>query len=188
MKKRLLFALFFIASATLFAQNRHLELGLSHNWNFLDRDAAFTATHYWGANGLRAGVHYYQHTSDEHSTWENARALTPGQRWGFSLAFERRVKLPDSDLELYPYVSEQLFKLSEVFKRENAPSLISAPYPRAKTALGLLGKVKLYRQFYLQGGADLGAVWEKDPNYGNGKWQFDGLGANISLGLQWRLF
>ncbi len=187
MKKTVLSALgllFFAAAA--FSQSPRLDIGLAHQWNFLDRDAALTATKYWGDNGLRVGVHYFQHTAQPTISWYRPRALNFGQHFGFSLAYERQIHLPDSDLELYPFVGAQAFKVAYVIQDENFVRYPEKPNVNLNTHLGVLVKVKLHRRIYMQASAALGPNWAWGHTFGNKNFEFGGLSGTFSLGALYR--
>lgn len=185
MKKILFILCLTSASSALFAQNRRLDLGLAHSWNFADRDITLTATRYWGANGLRAGVHYFQHTAQQTPGWYRMRAETPGQRWGFSLAYERLIRLPESDVEVYPYFSAQYFRLTSITQDDQFGRLTWGGVSFLKTGLGVLFKARLYRSIYLVGGGDVGPTWEKGSIW-NPDWGYSAICGGATLGAAWR--
>jgi len=54
-----------LASVSLSAQSSHLDLNLAHNWNYLDRDIELSGEQFFGKNGVKLGLHYFQNTADE---------------------------------------------------------------------------------------------------------------------------
>ncbi|MBL7804878.1 MAG: hypothetical protein JNL02_14150 [Saprospiraceae bacterium] len=185
--KSVLVSLFLLAGFAATAQTARFDLGLAHQWNFLDRDIALTATRYWGADGLRVGLHYFQHTAQPTVAWYRPRAQNLGQRFGLSLAYERRILLPQGDLELYPFVGGQVFKVAYVSQNENFVQFAEEPAVNLNTALGLLTKVKLHRRIYLQGSAALGPNWSWGNNFGGRNFEFGGLSGTFSLGALYRI-
>ncbi|HNL38374.1 MAG: hypothetical protein U0U46_11680 [Saprospiraceae bacterium] len=187
MKKTILPALMLLFFATsAFAQQPRLDIGLAHQWNFLDRDAALTATRYWGDNGVRVGLHYFQHTAQQAVSWYRPRALNFGQHFGFSLAYERRIHLPDSDLELYPFVGGQAFKVAYVKQDENFVQKAEEPAVNLNTHLGVLVKVKLHRRIFVQASAALGPNWSWGQQWGGKNVEFGGLSGTFALGALYR--
>ena len=52
------FALLIMGKAM--AQANHLDVNLSHNWNYLDRDVELAAERLVNKNGIRISLHYFQ--------------------------------------------------------------------------------------------------------------------------------
>ncbi len=178
----------FFTCLCLHGQSARLDLGLAHQWNSLDRDVALTATQYWDDNGFRIGLHFFQHTAQERPEWYRPRARTFGQHIGFSMAYERRIRLPEGDLELYPFIGVQYFTISFVSQNEHFEQFVEEPSSHLHLAPGVLGKVKLHRRIYLQGSASLGPdlSWQHNKNVVGNRLKMGGLPGAFMLGALWR--
>lgn len=176
------------AALPVTAQPDHLDIGLAHQWNALDRDIALTATQYWGNDGFRMGLHYFQHTAQETPEWYRPRARTFGQHIGFSMAYERRIRLPEGDLELFPFLGMQYFTISYVSQNDQFQQFVEAPSTHLHVAPGVLGKVRLHRRIYLQGSASLGTdlIWQHRKHVLGPRFEVGGLPGAFSLGAMWR--
>ncbi len=184
-----LFALFLLTS-NLFAQ-KHLDINLAHNWNFLDRDIELSVENFSGKLGFNAGLNLFQHTAQDVLNWERPYAANFGQRIGFHAALLYRIPLRDSDVELAPFFKAGFFYLSEKRQIGENNAETSPAFFRPISSLGIQAKVKLSGRFMLFARADVGIVWDfngtQEFRLGNRAMPIYGFGSGATLGLAWRL-
>ncbi len=179
------FALLIMGKAM--AQANHLDVNLSHNWNYLDRDVELAAERLVNKNGIRISLHYFQNTADESENWQNKpRATNFAERWGWSIAYLRYLPIRESNIELYPYLKLTGFYLPYQTKDEVTGLHTEPARWKLYSALGLQMKSRLYRNFYLSATVDAGAGWEKS-NYSLPTDYFAGLATGGSVGLAYRI-
>ncbi len=183
-----LFALILLNS-NLFAQ-KHLDIGLAHNWNFLDRDIEVSIERFKGKIGIKAGLNYFQFTAPESVSYERNYAAYLDQKIGFHVAILYRGVLPDSEVELAPFLKLSGFYVGDKVQVDNLTVGTYAPYNKLNTAFGLQVKTKLTGKVMLFGNLESGARWDLfGPRYSqqNQPVSFNGLTAGGSVGLAWRL-
>jgi hypothetical protein len=176
-----------LTSVSLFSQSSHLDLNLAHNWNYLDRDIEFSGEQFFGKNGVKVALNYFQNTAEETQTWQDKpRATKFSEHIGFSLSYLRYVPLKESNIELYPYLKLSGFKMPYQSNDETYGLRSEYPFWKFYSGIGLQVKSKLYRQLYLTASADAGGRFEHRLGTVPGDF-FNGLATCGSVGLSYRL-
>lgn len=169
---------------------KHLDINLAHNWNFFDRDFEISLEHFPGKFGVKAGLNIFQHTAQESLNWERPYAANFGQKIGYHAALLYRAPVPNSNVELSPFFKIASFYLSQKQQIGENNAVVSNPYLRTATSLGVQAKARLSGRLMLFGNVEAGSVWEfgTHPNQLSGNSiYFNGLATGGSIGLGWRL-
>jgi len=170
---------------------KHLDIGLAHNWNLLDRDIEISVEQFYGKIGFKAGLNIFQHTAQESLTWERAYASNLGQRLGFHAAFLYRLPLRNSDVELSPFFKVTSFYLSQKQQIGENNAVLYPAFLRPSTSLGVQGKARLSGRLMLFGSVEAGAMWDFGKVQSNFPRQkgvgLYGLATGGAVGLAWRL-
>ncbi len=179
-----------LLSNNLSAQ-KHRDINLAHNWNFLDRDIEVSVENFSGKLGFSAGLNLFQHTAQDVLYWSRPYAANFGQRIGAHAALLYRIPLRDSDVELVPLFKLGFFYLSEKTQIGENNAETSPAFFRPISALGIQAKAKLSGRLMLFARAEAGFVWDfsgtEEFQLGHRNIPIYGGGAGATLGLAWRL-
>lgn len=183
----------FVFISTHFGQT--VDLSLAHKWANIGRDLELGAEISYKKNVLLLGMTYFQNTVLEpHSELYKGsfKGDAVGNKLGAALGYMRAIQWEESNLEFYIKYEINVHKLSHYryALHEGRPSKIDDKWI-VQHFIGGIGKVKILKNLYVQGGASVGiALIESnqpilDNFFGNHTdYEFGGL---YELGLAYRL-
>ena len=179
----LLFICFFSFSLSLnsWGQTKGMEITLAHNWTHPGRDIEIGLEKYVNNHVFKLGLTYFQnpsiHENEEHAFRKRFRAYNLKQRLGLNFAYRRKINISKLNLELHPFAKIQMYNLGLIqgFGRADKETPVYCLLP----TVGILGKVKLYNDFYLFGSVSGGVFLM----YNDGRFP----GWDNILGFQWEM-
>lgn len=188
----IIFGLFLSFAGDVQSQSTYSAIGITENWSFIGRNWEFSYEKGFDRNFFKFGLHLFQNgTALENNYYykNNFRAYDFTQFWGYSLAFQRTISIPDSHIEAGPFMRFRYFSLGlrRIVDRHTYEE--EQPLPTFDYTIGIKGKVKLWKDISLTGGAEGGLLLIKNPAPGldnvNGlDWE---LSHNFFIGLNYRL-
>lgn len=174
-------------------QDRTTDFMGLHNWSGVGRDIELGVDQYLGHHIVHVGLSWFQNDAlpglADHKRYFRASDMV--EKLGLNLGYKRSLSIPQSDIELLPKFEVQIFRMGTVYRVGDNYTFGNRQYSY-NTSIGLDGKVRLYKSFYLVGGVEggflvrsLGGKFFHDiRDWGSQDWQ---LNANFSAGLLYRI-
>lgn len=183
----------FLSPNTYSQNDRGMDVVVLHNWSGVGRDIELGVDQYLGHHIVHVGLSWFQNDAlqglVDHQRYFRASDL--GEKLGLNLGYKRSLRIPQSGMELLPKFEIQVFRMGTVYRMGNNYTFGKRQYSY-NTAVGLDGKVRLYKNFFLVGGVEGGLLMRSlggryFPDVRDLVHQDLQLIANFSAGLLYRI-